>query len=423
MKKIEYKKLEEVRYQETLSNGLDINLLPKNDFHKTYAVLTVDYGAADLTFENQGELQTMPAGIAHFLEHKLFEKADYDAFELFGKHGASANAYTSHTKTSYLFSTASNFDENLEILLDFVQTPYFDEDSVAKEQGIIGQEIQMYQDEPHWRIYTELLGSMYPEQPLAQDIAGTIESIANISSAALYASYNHFYRPSNMNLFIVGKFDAEDVLKKIKVNQSKKIFNTEKIEHKALALTQVKAPHKLYLDVERPKIAFGIKGTDERPHGLEGLKYSLAVSMAFDLLLGDTEARYLRLYNDGIIDDSFSFDFELQRNYHFATITAETDEPEIFINEMTEVLDNAASILIESYSSFELIKREAIGSTIGMLNSLEGIANQYDGELFDGATLLDELTILEQISFDDIKTYFNNFIKAAQITYIQAENK
>ncbi|MBM7544004.1 EF-P 5-aminopentanol modification-associated protein YfmH [Periweissella beninensis] len=423
MEKIEYKKLEEVRYQETLSNGLDINLLPKNDFHKTYAVLTVDYGATDLTFKQNGKLKTLPAGLAHFLEHKLFEKADYDAFELFGKYGASANAYTSYTKTSYLFSTTSNFDENLEILLDFVQKPFFDKKSVIKEQGIIGQEIKMYQDEPHWQLYTELLGTMYPKQPLAQDIAGTIDSITKISAELLYESYNYFYRPNNMNLFIVGKFDPTDVITKIKNNQSNKVFENAKIVHQPMQPTNVEKPHKLSLDVERPKVAFGIKGMDQRPQGVEGLKYSLAISMALDLIFGDTEPRYLRLYNEGIIDDSFSFDFELQRNYHFATITVETDEPQSFINEIQVVLNNANLALLASESSFELIKRETIGATIGMLNSLEGIANQYDGDLFDGATLLDELAILENISFDDIKRYFNNFIRVAQITYVCAENQ
>lgn len=423
MEKIEYKKLEEVRYQETLSNGLDINLLPKNDFHKTYAVLTVDYGATDLTFKQNGKLKTLPAGLAHFLEHKLFEKADYDAFELFGKYGASANAYTSYTKTSYLFSTTSNFDENLEILLDFVQKPFFDKKSVIKEQGIIGQEIKMYQDEPHWQLYTELLGTMYPKQPLAQDIAGTIDSITKISAELLYESYNYFYRPNNMNLFIVGKFDPTDVIAKIKNNQSNKVFENAKIVHQPMQPTNVEKPHKLSLDVERPKVAFGIKGMDQRPQGVEGLKYSLAISMALDLIFGDTEPRYLRLYNEGIIDDSFSFDFELQRNYHFATITVETDEPQSFINEIQVVLNNANLALLASESSFELIKRETIGATIGMLNSLEGIANQYDGDLFDGATLLDELAILENISFDDIKRYFNNFIRVAQITYVCAENQ
>ncbi|QBO35593.1 insulinase family protein [Periweissella cryptocerci] len=422
MEKIKYTNLDETLYKTTLPNGLQINLLPKPGFHKTYAVLTTDFGALDLAFVPRGqkELVTMPAGIAHFLEHKMFEKADHDAFELFGEYGASANAYTSFTRTSYLFSTTRYLKENLDILLDFVQDPYFSASSVAKEQGIIGQEIQMYADEPNWRVYTALLQAMYPNQALSNDIAGTIESISEITADMLYQNYETFYHPSNMNLFVVGNIEPENVLTWIEENQNAKEFSAPAaIERGAVTLNEPVVAHTdLALTVQRPKVAIGVRGFDAVPAGQAGLKYSLVASMLLDLLLGDTAKRYLDLYNDGIIDDSFSYDFELQRGFHFATISGETNETEAFVTAVHDILNNAKANLQESMSEFELVKKEAIGSTLSMLNSLEATANQYDGELFDGANLLDEVALLESVTFADILAVADEFIGQGQIATV-----
>lgn len=185
MKKIVYDQLQETLYTETLDNGLTVTLLPKNEFHKTYALFTTNYGSIDNTFVplGKGEMVTVPDGIAHFLEHKLFEKEDGDVFQKFGKFGASANAFTSFTRTSYLFSSTEKVKENLMTLIDFVQDPYFTEETVNKEKGIIAQEIQMYDDEPDWRLFFGLLSNLYPKHPLHIDIAGTVDSIMEIGRA------------------------------------------------------------------------------------------------------------------------------------------------------------------------------------------------------------------------------------------------
>ncbi|MCM0598675.1 EF-P 5-aminopentanol modification-associated protein YfmH [Periweissella fabalis] len=425
MKQINYPNLEEKLYTKQLTNGLTVNLLPKKGFHKTYAVMTTDFGALDLSFIPIGdkEMQTMPAGIAHFLEHKLFEKADYDAFALFGKYGANANAYTSFTRTSYLFSTTRRLHENLDILLDFVQDPYFSKESVAKEQGIIGQEIQMYADEPNWQVYTNLLGAMYPNQALSEDIAGTIPSIEEITPEMLYTTYATFYQPSNMNLFIVGNFDVTETLTWIEANQTnKKFVPAQKIKRGNNVIENNVIPEMtLNLNVQRPKVAIGIRGYDQLPAGIEGLKYSLAISLAFDLLFGDTGKHYQTLYNNGIIDDSFSYDFEAQRGFHFATISSETQQATEFKTNILDILTHGFSELSAVADNFDLIKKEALGSNFGMLNSLEAIANQYDGELFDGANLLDEVGLLENLTFTDVLNYFKIFIDASQITTITVQ--
>ena len=224
MIKKDYAQIKETLYTETLANGLKVYLLPKNDFQKTYGLFTTDYGSIDNTFVpiGQEEMIEVPDGIAHFLEHKMFEKEDGDVFQKFGQQGASANAFTSFTKTSYLFSTTDQVTQNLETLLDFVQSPYFTKETVEKEKGIIGQEIQMYLDDPNWRLFFGILGNLYPKHPLHIDIAGTVASIAEITAEDLYTSYNTFYHPSNMTLFVVGKMDPEALMAFIRDNQAAK---------------------------------------------------------------------------------------------------------------------------------------------------------------------------------------------------------
>lgn len=229
MEKIVYEQLKETLYYEKLPNGLEVYILPKQGFNKTFATFTTKYGSMDNTFVPLGkeEMIRVPDGIAHFLEHKLFEKEDHDAFQLFSKQGASANAFTSFTRTAYLFSCTSNVETNLNTLLNFVQEPYFSEQTVEKEKGIIGQEIQMYQDNPDWRLYFGLIDSLFVKHPIKIDIAGTIESISNITKDLLYECYETFYHPSNMLMFVVGAIDPEKTMDLVRENQAKKDYKNQ----------------------------------------------------------------------------------------------------------------------------------------------------------------------------------------------------
>ncbi|MFZ2558160.1 MAG: pitrilysin family protein, partial [Lactococcus raffinolactis] len=221
-----YPQVGETLYKEVLDNGLLVYYLPKPEFNKTYGLFTTNFGSLDTRFVPRGgsDMQTFPEGIAHFLEHKLFEKKDGDAMNFFGTLGANSNAFTSFTRTSYLFSTMENVEPNVELLLDFVQEPYFTQASVEKEQGIITQEIQMYQDDADFRLFFGLLQNLYPESPLAADIAGTPKSIRRISAEDLYENYRTFYHPGNMTLFLTGPFEVSEMSDLVAKNQAEKRF-------------------------------------------------------------------------------------------------------------------------------------------------------------------------------------------------------
>ncbi|MFL2099164.1 EF-P 5-aminopentanol modification-associated protein YfmH [Desemzia sp. FAM 23989] len=415
MKKIKYDQLQETLYTETMGNGLTVTLLPKNEFHKTHALFTTNYGSIDNTFVPLGkeEMATVPDGIAHFLEHKLFEKEDGDVFQKFGKFGASANAFTSFTRTSYLFSSTEKVKENLMTLIDFVQEPYFIEETVNKEKGIIAQEIQMYDDEPDWRLFFGLLTNLYPKHPLHIDIAGTVESIMDITADDLYESYHTFYHPSNMNLFVVGKLDPEQMMQEIRDNQKNKQFaDPKEIVRYFLEETveDIEAYSSITLPVNRPKSIIGVKGVTEPPTGRDGLAYKTKMSILLSLLFGTTSKNYLALYDSGLIDDSFSYDFTMERSFHFLDIGSDTKEPEKFAQTIKELLLSAKDSSELNEEHLMLIKKKMIGQHLQSLNSLEYIANQYSQELFGEATLFDMVPIIESIQLEDIKEVAAKFM-------------
>ena len=423
MEKHQYSRFNETIYHQKLDNGLLVQMLPKKDFHKTYAILTVNFGSIDRTFVPKGEteMQTVPDGIAHFLEHKMFEKEDHDAFDLFGKLGADSNAFTSFTQTSYLFSGSDHIHENLDVLLDFVQDPYFSEKTVEKEKGIIGQEISMYDDDPNWRLYFGVLGNLYPNDPMHIDIAGTKESIAQIKAEDLYQTYHTFYQPNNMNLFIVGNIDPAETMQWIADNQTHKQFDEPsdietEFELNTLDGSDVIPFRTLEMDVSRPKVMVGIRGLKEINPGQDALKYRFTVELLLDTLFDDTSDKYLELYDNGIIDDSFSYNFEMQRGFHFAYFNADTDNTEQFSDEIVKVLENANAQMLKGRSQFESEKRAILGRLIGMMDSPEAIANRYAGKLYGNTNLLDEVEVLESITFEDVLAVIPEFIQPAGIS-------
>lgn len=399
-----YESFNETLYTKVLKNGLKVNILPKKDYERAYGIITTDYGSIDNEFVPyaKNEMKKFPAGIAHFLEHKLFEKENYDAFELFGKYGADSNAFTSFTRTSYLFSASQNIKESLKILLDFVFDPYFSKKSVEKEKGIIGQEIMMYQDEPGWQLYSGILSNLYPQSALSDDIAGTVESISKITVEDLYACYETFYQPQNMNLFLVGNYDVNTTFKFIDEIMVQKEFQPiQKINRKPLEIKPVIKERVKYMEVQRPKIALGIRGL-ESYKGKEGLKFKMKMQLLLSVLLGENSKYYLDLYNQNVVDDSFGFDFQLERGFNFALLSTNTSKVEDFISSIQKILKNSPRILTESKEEFELEKREFLGSIIKSMDSLESIANRYEGKLFDDATIFDMAEILEEIRLDDL---------------------
>ncbi|EOS8079625.1 insulinase family protein [Enterococcus hirae] len=416
MNKTEYDQINETLYHEVLPNGLTVYLLPKNDYHKTYGLFSTNYGSIDNEFIPYGSDKKIkvPDGIAHFLEHKLFEKEDGDVFQLFGQQGASANAFTSFTKTSYLFSTTDQVEKNLTTLLDFVQAPYFTEETVNKEKGIIGQEIQMYEDDPNWRMFFGILNNLYPEHPLHIDIAGTVESIEAITADDLYTCYRTFYQPSNMVLFVVGKLEPEKLIELIRTNQNAKDFPpAQKIERYFPDNNgDIIAKSSMRSAITRDKFVLGIKGLDVLPaEGKELLRYKTALNLLFQLLLGNTSQNYLKMYNDGLIDDSFGFEFSLDREFHFADFSGDTDQPEKAAEKVKEILLHFEEDQELSEENLTLLKKKMLGQYFQTLNSLEYIANQFTQSLFGDQTLFDLPEIIESIQLADVLKVGRSFIK------------
>ncbi|EGP4758433.1 insulinase family protein [Enterococcus faecium] len=415
MNKTEYEQINETLYHEVLPNGLTVYLLPKNDYHKTYGLFSTNYGSIDNEFIPYGEKEKVkvPDGIAHFLEHKLFEKEDGDVFQLFGQQGASANAFTSFTKTSYLFSTTDQVEKNLTTLINFVQAPYFTEETVNKEKGIIGQEIQMYEDDPNWRMFFGILNNLYPTHPLHIDIAGTVESIDKITAQDLYTCYRTFYQPSNMVLFVVGKMEPEKLMKLIRENQEAKNFppKQEIVRYFPENTKEIIKQSALEAAITRDKFVLGIKGLDTLPQeGTELLRYKTAINLLFQMILGNTSRNYLAMYNQGIIDDSFGFEFSLDREFHFADFSGDTDEPEKAAEKVKKIILGFADDPEVSEMNLDLLKKKMLGQYFQSLNSIEYIANQFTQSLFGDRTLFDLPEIIDSIQMKDVLAAGEAFI-------------
>ena len=333
MKKIVNEILKEEVYYEKLENGLDVYFMPKKGFTKKYAVLATNYGSNELEFIPIGEDKKIRVneGIAHFLEHKMFEQPDgKNAFDLFSKYGASANAFTNFTMTAYLFSCTENFYECLGHLIDYVQTPYFTDENVEKEKGIIEQEIKMYNDDPDWNVYFNCLKAMYVNYPVRVDIAGTVESIYKINKEELYKCYNTFYNPGNMALFVVGDLDKNKVMDVVKkVNH----YDVEKLDHKIEKfypkepdyVNEKEVIAKFPISIPMFNIAF--KDNNVGISGRELMKKEVITEILIDMIFKRGTALYEDLYMQGLINENFGSGFSSQVDYGFTIIGGDSKNP------------------------------------------------------------------------------------------------
>ncbi|TDQ39706.1 EF-P 5-aminopentanol modification-associated protein YfmH [Aureibacillus halotolerans] len=404
-----FDQLDETLFHETLTNGLDVYVLPKKGFNKTFATFTTKYGSIDDHFTPLGQKESLqvPDGIAHFLEHKLFEKEHGDVFHDFSKQGASANAFTSFTRTAYLFSTTTNVEKNLETLLDFVQEPYFTEATVNKEKGIIAQEINMYNDNADWRLFFGLIEAMYHKHPVQVDIAGTVKSIDRITADLLYTCYKTFYHPSNMLLFVTGNVQPEEVFKQVRDNQEKKPFTDQApverfFEEEDKSVSEAKKV--IHMTVQTPKCLIGFKDPSPTRQGKEMLQHEVAVNVALDYLLGKSSSAYERLLDEEIIDESFSFDYTQEDGFGFLSAGGDTTKPDLLAEEISALLLDAISSESQwDAQHVEEIKKKKIGGFLRSLNSPEYIANQFTRYQFNEMNLFDVVPVLEQLSLRDIQ--------------------
>ncbi|MBR6647270.1 MAG: insulinase family protein [Clostridia bacterium] len=413
---INNEKIGEKLYIGTHKSGLKVCIMPKTDYVKTYAVIGTDFGSVNNRFISPDDTNEtiVPDGIAHFLEHKLFEQPDEtNVFESYAKYGANANAYTSFDLTAYLFETSENVLENLEILLDFVQKPYFTDENVEKEQGIIGQEIKMYDDEPSWRLMMNFLSAMYHNHPVRIDIAGSVESISKITKETLYKCYNTFYDMSNMALFVVGNVNplqiADCVEKNIKSQASPLGKLTKIFDDEPCSVLKSEISEKLSVSV--PSFMFGYKDTDCEAYGKELLKKTVELSILAEIVFGKTGALHNKLYNEGHILGDLETEVSCERNYGFVAVSGESQNPEKVREIVLSEIENLKNegILKEE---IERTKKALLGSYIKMFNSVSAISHSFMSNIFKGIMPFDFFDIIDNVKDKDIINRLNTYFDA-----------
>lgn len=389
----------------THKSGLRVYVFPKKGFSKYYAVYGTDYGSTDREFIVPGDTETtvVPDGIAHYLEHKMFEQPDgSNAFDSFALTGASSNAFTSFDLTAYLFSCTDKFYENLDILLDFVNKPHFTDENVQKEQGIIAQEIQMYDDDAGWRVFFNTLGGLFKENPVKIDIAGTVKSIAEIDKDVLYKCYNTFYNPGNMILVLSGDVDINEVLDRLDnhVSEDKNLgeIKRPKIEEQTNRVTEYVEQN---LVVSQPMFQVGFKENVPYTTGDELLAREVASGIINEILFGKSSDFYMSLYKEGLIDASFGADTELEKRYGFSMIGGESKDPKEVYKRIKDHIKNAQDTGINS-DDFERVKRVAKASAVKTYNSIEAMGNSFIRLLLKGINPLAYADSIDPISLDDV---------------------
>ncbi|MBQ3816782.1 MAG: insulinase family protein [Clostridia bacterium] len=388
-----------------LKNGLKIYLLEKPQYSSAYAIFGTKYGSIDTCFSVNGEKIRVPEGIAHFLEHKLFESEEGDAFTRYAETGGYANAFTSFDRTCYLFSCSDRFYDNLAILLDFVQSPYFTEQTVQKEQGIIGQEIRMYDDSPSWRVMFNMLSRMYKNHPVKVDIAGTVESISHITSDLLYKCYNTFYHPSNMFICIAGNFDTDKALKQIQtsIKESSPIEIERQNFNEPYEITDSYIEQSL--EVAQPMFCFGYKQSAKKA---VNLKQKVEMAVLLEIIAGDCSSLYERLVKKGLINDDFSFEYFTGNGYAAVIFEGESDNPKEVAKELKIEIETLKKNGIKE-NLFSVVKQGLYGDAIRRFNNVEGIAMQLVECAMDDEGLFDEIEYLKSVTVEDVKNALSSF--------------
>lgn len=408
-----YPAVKETLYQAKLENGLTVSLLPKNDFNEVYGVVTVYVGSVDTEFTaRDGKKKTYPKGIAHFLEHKLFERENSeDIMAAFTKLGADSNAFTSFTNTSYLFSTSDNVAECLDLLDELVTSFNITEESVEREKDIIQQEREMYQDDPDSCLFFKTLANLYPETPLVSDIVGTEDSIEDISLEDLRDNFDEFYTPVNSQIFLVGNFDLELVQNYfLQKDVGGCIVQNPK---EPMALHPVKKVESIRMDVASPKLAIGVRTNSDMGHQ-DCYRYSVLLRALFTMMFGWTSKRFQSLYETGKLDSSLSLEVEINRRFNFLMLTMDTKEPVAISHQFRKAIQNFATDSDVSEEHLDLIKSEIYGEFIHSMNSLEFIATQYQSHS-DETTLFDLPKIIQEMTLDDVLEVGHHFIDNSEI--------
>lgn len=398
MQRIDYAAIGETLYTAALPNGLPVYVIPKPGYRKVFAIFAANYGGADRRFTLSGEEKNTPAGVAHYLEHKMFDTPDGDALMALNATGADPNAFTSETMTAYHFECTEHFEENLRTLLSFVSVPYFTQASVDKERGIIGQEIRMYEDNPDFVVYTNLMKSLFARSPLRDSVAGTVESIAEITPETLYDCHKVFYQPSNMALCVVGDVDpdtveriAQELLPAEKAEKPGRDYGPDEGLLPQTELCEVR------MEVASPIFMIGAK-LGPMKHGADALRERIVAGLALRCLCGRSSPFYLKHYSDGLLNATFGSDVDFAAGQGIVSFEGDTSgDP----NEILRVLrEEIARVCREGFDPafFERQRKASLGGRIRALSNFNGLAASMVSGCFTGYQPLDAFALLDSVT-------------------------
>ena len=400
MEKLEFARVGETMYREKLANGLTVFIFPKPEFQKGYAFFATNYGGMDMRFCLDGTWHDTPAGVAHYLEHKMFDTKEGNALQELAANGASPNAFTSNAITGYYFESTEKFEENLRILLSFVSVPYFTKESVDKEQGIIGQEIGMIEDDPDWKVFMNLMAALYRDHPVRVSVAGSVESISHITADTLYACHKAFYGPANMVLCVAGPVDPErvcEVAREILPRQAGPIaakdYGPKEEPQAAQALAEEE------MAVSTPIFQLGYKGDPARA-GEDRLRQQLVGELALEALLGNSTPLYAKLYRAGLINQSFAYGYESYPGCAFLCAGGESRDPEAVRD---AVAAEAARVGREGLDGalWQRVKKGVYGNKVRGLNSFENLCVGQAQAFFSGSDFLDFARLFQAIEKEE----------------------
>ena len=410
MQIFENKSIGEKYYYKKHKSGLDVYLIPK-DFSVKYALFSTKYGAVDNCFRLEGEkdFTKVPDGIAHYLEHKMFDNEDgTDSFEKFAAYGADANAFTTSHMTAYLFSCTSSFKENLAILLDYVTKPYFTPQTVQKEQGIIGQEIKMYEDHPGRALYHNMLECLYSDSQAKINVAGTVESISHITADLLYSCYNTFYNLSNMRLVISGDVTMDDIFsvcdEVLPVQEPKKIVRSYNAEKPQVNKTR----HVAQFEIAKPMFIIGVKNTDIPTDKQEFMHMSAAANILYSLMFGSTSPFAIDLYEKGLVN-GFSASFDLGEMASYGALSGECADPEQIYTMFTEYVERVKR---EGFTreDFEMVKRSEYADYIWKFDSTR-LPNTFTFCMNDGIDFINYSDSIKSVEYEEMLPLVNKLFR------------
>ena len=420
----EFPVLDEHYFEERLENGLLVRVVEKPGFAKKYAFAAVDFGSNDMAFSFGGKEYRTPAGVAHYLEHKMFDLPEGSAMELFAKYGGSNNAFTSYTMTAYYVECTEQFEENLSVLLRMVTTPYFTDESVEKEQGIIAQEIRMYDDSADSAVQEKLLAAMYENHPIRVPIAGTVESIKSITAETLYDCFRAFYDPSNLMLCVIGDVNAAEVIEQVR-RQTPASCGIRPVRIYG-APEEPTCPEKKVtgkMEVSMPTFSIGFK-CDVPEWGMAGVRTEFTAMLASEVLIGESSPLYTKLYDAGVIDGDFSVEYESMRGASMLIVSGDSEEPERVLEEM---LSEAARLAAKGVDEamFRRLRKSALGRRLRDLDGFETTCYRMCAYEFEGAEYYDYPAAFDAVTKQDVELFLRNFVtkERAAISIIEPKEE